>query len=200
MIALVLAVIFTLAINISVTRKYTSAARTVKVVPQATQFIPAWEMITPEMVRTTDVPSQIAQELVTGGVSSVVGKSVKVSIMQDQFFMSDDLDTSGRDPGTVEVYVMVTVPSGAWSLPGDYVDVWLKGQQNNPAVLIFSKAKVLHTVDANAKQTESEKTAAESLVNSSVVAVGIEVPADQAVSEDCRPCFANQIYLVRSAL
>lgn len=194
-----LAVILTLAINVSATRKYAAVTRTTRVI-QATQFIPAGEMINAGMVKAVDVPAQVAQELVTGDVTGVIGKSVKVSIMKDQYLMNDDLDTSGRDPGTTEIYVTVTVPSGAWAMPGDYVDVWQKGQQNSPGVLLIAKAKVLHTVDSNAKQTEPGKsTVTGAMGNSAAVAVGIEVPSDQVVKV-VGPASQNQIYLVRSAV
>ncbi len=194
-----LAVILTLAINVSATRKYAAVTRTTRVI-QATQFIPAGEMINAGMVKAVDVPAQVAQELVTGDVTGVIGKSVKVSIMKDQYLMNDDLDTSGRDPGTTEIYVTVTVPSGAWAMPGDYVDVWQKGQQNSPGVLLIAKARVLHTVDSNAKQTEPGKsTVTGAMGNSAAVAVGIEVPSDQVVKV-VGPASQNQIYLVRSAV
>ncbi len=194
-----LAVILTLAINVSATRKYAAATRTTKVI-QATQFIPAGEMISTGMVKDVEVPTQMAQELATGDVTSVVGKSVKVSIIKDQYLMNDDLDTSGRDPGTTEIYVTVTVPSGAWAIPGDYVDVWQKGQQNSPGVLLIAKAKVLHTVDSNASQIEPGKTSITgSMGNSAAVAVGIEVPSDQVVKV-VGSASQNQIYLVRSAV
>lgn len=197
-IALALAVILTLAINISATRKYAAVTKTIKVM-QTTQFIPAGEKIDPSMVKSVDVPVQMAQGLETD-IATVAGKSVNVSILNGQYLMQDDMDTSGRDPGTVEIYVTVTVPSGAWAIPGDYVDVWQKGQQNSPGVLLYAKAKVLHTVDSNAKQTEPGKsTVTGAIGNSATVAVGIEVPGDQVVKV-VGPASQNQIYLVRSAV
>ena len=191
--------ILTLAINVSATRKYAAATRTAKVI-QATQFIPAGEMIDPGMVKAVDVPAQMAQDLATGDLTGVVGKSVKVSIMKDQYLMNDDLDTSGRDPGTAEIYVTVTVPSGAWAIPGDYVDVYQKGAQGSPGVLLDAKARVLHTVDSSARQTEPGKSAvAGAMGSSAAVAVGIEVPGDQVVKV-VGPASQNQIYLVRSAV
>lgn len=193
-----MAVILALAINISATRKYAAVTRTVKAI-QATQFIPVGEKIDPGMVRALDVPAQMAQGLETD-IAAVAGKSVKVSILKDQYLMQDDLDTRGRDPGCVEVYVPVTVPGGAWVAPGDYVDVWQKAVQDNPGVLLVTKAKVLHTVDSNAKQTEPDKSAGATAMGSGVaVAVGIEIPADQAVKV-VGPASQNQIYLVKSAV
>jgi Flp pilus assembly protein CpaB len=118
--------------------------------------------------------------------------------LKDQYLMQDDLDTQGRDPGCVEVYVPVTVPGGAWVAPGDYVDLWQKAVQDNPGVLLVAKAKVLHTVDSNANQTEPGKSAGATAMGSGVaVAVGIEIPADQA-AKVVGPASQNNIYLVRS--
>ena len=193
-----LAVILALAINVSATRKYAAVTKTIKVI-QATQFIPVGEKIDPSMVKSVDVPAQMAQGLETD-IAAVAGKSVKVSILNDQYLMQDDMDTQGKDPGCVEVYVPVTVPGGAWALPGDYVDVWQKAGQNNPGVLLIAKVKVLHTVDSNAAQTEPGKPAGSAVVGSgAAVAVGIEVPADQAVKV-VGPASQNQIYLVQSAI
>ncbi|MGD0620962.1 MAG: hypothetical protein ABSA82_00630 [Thermacetogeniaceae bacterium] len=191
-----LAVILTLAINISATRKYAAATKMIKVI-QSTQFIPVGENIDPGMVKSVDVPAQMAQGLETD-IAAVAGKSVKASILKDQYLMQDDMDTQGRDPGCVEVYVPVNVPGGAWVVPGDYVDVWQKAVQDNPGVLLVAKAKVLHTVDSNAKQTEPGKSAGATAMGSGVaVAVGIEVPADQAVKV-VGPASQNNIYLVQS--
>ena len=193
---MVLAVILTLAINVSATRKYAAATKMIKGI-ESTQFIHVGENIDPIMVKSVDVPTQMAQGLETD-IAAVAGKSVTVSILKDQYLMQDDLDTQGRDPGCVEVYVPVTVPGGAWVAPGDYVDLWQKAVQDNPGVLLVAKAKVLHTVDSNANQTEPGKSAGATAMGSGVaVAVGIEIPADQA-AKVVGPASQNNIYLVRS--
>ena len=90
------------------------------------------------------------------------------------------------------------MPGGAWVAPGDYVDLWQKAVQDNPGVLLVAKAKVLHTVDSNANQTEPGKSAGATAMGSGVaVAVGIEIPADQA-AKVVGPASQNNIYLVRS--
>jgi Flp pilus assembly protein CpaB len=191
-----LAVILTLAINISATRKYAAASKMIKAI-QATQFIPVGENVDPGMVRTVDVPAQVAQEFETD-ITAVVGKSVKVSILKDQYLMQDDMDTQGRDSGCVEVYVPVTVSGGAWVAPGDYVDVWQKATQDSPSVLLVARVKVLHTVDSNANQTEPDRPAGSTVAgNGAVAAVGVEVPADQA-AKVVGPASQNNIYLVLS--
>lgn len=198
-IALVLAVILTLAINISATRKYDAATKTKKVI-QATQFIPAGEMITSEMVKTVELPVQVAQNLETGDIAAVTGKSAKVSIMNDQYLMVDDVGVQGRDPGCVEIYMPVNVSSSACVIPGDYVDIYQKGTQNTPGVLLCAKAKVLDTVDSKAEQIEPGKAAGPASIGSdAAVAVGIEVPSDQAIKV-VGPASQNQIYLVKSAV
>jgi Flp pilus assembly protein CpaB len=194
----VLAIILALAINVSATRKYASATKTTKVI-QTTQFIPVGERIDPDMVKSVDVPAQMAQGLETD-IAAVAGKSVKVSILKDQYLMQDDMDTQGKDSWCVEIYVPVNVPGGAWALPGDFVDVWQKAGQNNPSVLLVARARVLHTVDSNAVQTEPGKPSGSTVVGSgTAVAVGIEVPADQAIKV-VGPASQNQIYLVQSAI
>ena len=195
-----LAVILTLAINISATRKYATATRTVKAI-QATQFIPAGETIDAGMVKAVNVPAQVAQEL-ESDIDAVAGKSAKVSILQGQYLMQDAVDTQGRDPGTVEIYVPVTVPSSACALPGEYVDIYQKGGNNGPSVLLCQRARVLHTVDGAARQTESGKSAGvatAAMGNSTVAAVGIEVPAAQAVKV-VSAASRNEVYLALSAV
>jgi hypothetical protein len=196
----VLAVICTLAINIGANRKYSSAARTVKAI-QATEFIPAGEAIDQNMVKAADVAAQMAQNLETGDIAAVVGKSVKVSIMKDQYLMQDDMDTQGRDPGSDEIYFPVNVPSSACVIPGDYVDIYQKAAQNAPSVLLYAKAEVLHTVDSNAKQTEPGTSSGAATIGggSAVVAVGVEVPDGQA-AKIVGPASQNEIYLVKSAI
>ena len=102
-IAVVLAIICTLAIEISANRKYVEATKTVQAI-QATQFIPVGEKIDAGMVKAVAVPAQMAQFLAIGDVTAVVGKSVKVSIWQGQDLMQDALDNQGRSPGTDEVF------------------------------------------------------------------------------------------------
>jgi Flp pilus assembly protein CpaB len=196
---LVLAIICTLAIKANATRKYASAARTVKVV-QATEFIPAGEQIDAGMVKDVDVPAQVAQNLETD-FPAIAGKSARVSILQGQYLMQGDVDTQGRDPGTVEVYVPVTVPSSACVLPGEYVDVYQKGNNNGSATLLVAKAKVLHTVDSSAKQTEPGKSAGPTAAmgSSTVAAVGIEVPGAQAAAV-VSAASQNEVYLALSAV
>jgi Flp pilus assembly protein CpaB len=195
----VLAIICTLAIKANAARKYAAAARTVKVV-QAVEFIPAGEQIDAGMVKAIDVPAQIAQGL-EDNPAAVVGRSARVSILQGQYLMQDDVDTQGRDPGTVEVYVPVTVPSSACVLPGEYVDVYQKGTNNGPATLLVAKAKVLHTVDSNARQTEPGKSAGPTAAmgSSTVAAVGIEVPGAQAAAV-VSAASQNAAYLALSAI
>ena len=195
---MLLAVILTLASNISATRKYAAATKAITVI-KTTQFIPVGEKIDPSMVKTVDVPEQMAQGLETG-MAAVVGMSVKVSVLKDQYLMQDDMDTQGKDPGCVEIYVPVNVPGGAWAMPGDYVDVWQKAGQNSPSVLLVVKVKVLHTVDSGAKETEPDQSAGSPVVgNAAAVAVGIEVSADQA-AKVVGPASQNQVYLVKSAV
>jgi Flp pilus assembly protein CpaB len=199
-IALVLALISTLAINVSANRKYATATKAVKAI-QATQFIPAGETITSAMVKAVDVPERFAQGLATGDVAGVIGKSVKVSAWKGQYLMQDALDNQGRDPGFVEVFFPVTVPSSACVLPGEYVDVYQKASNNSPSALLCQKALVLHTVDSTAKQTEPGKSTGPTAAmgNSTVSAVGIEIPRAQAV-QVVSAASQNEVYLVLSAV
>jgi Flp pilus assembly protein CpaB len=194
---LVLAVILTLLINISATKKYAAASETVDVL-QATRFIPVGEQIDPGMVKTVAVPAQVADGLATS-MAAVAGKSARVSILSGQYLMRDDVDSQGRDPGCVEIYVSVNVPGGAWALPGDYVDVWQRAGQNSPSVLLVARVKVLHTVDADARQAEPGQVATDALGSGAAVAVGIQVPEDQA-AKVVGPASQNEIYLVQSTV
>lgn len=195
---MLLAVILTLAINISATRKYAAATKAITVI-KTNQFIPVGEKIDPGMVKIVDVPEQMAQGMETD-MTAVVGRSVRVSVLKDQYLMQDDMDTQGKDPGCVEIFVPVNVPGGAWTMPGDYVDVWQKAGQNIPSVLLVSKVKVLHTVDSGARETAPSNPESSPVVGSAAaVAVGIEVPDDQAVKV-VGPASQNQVYLVKSSV
>ena len=194
-IALILAVVCTLLIVTSANRKYAAATRAVKVM-KAAEFIPAGELIGPGMVEAVNVPEQMAQGLATGDVE---GRSVKVPVLKGQYLLNDAVDTVGRRPGYAEIYVPVDVPGSACAMSGDYVDIYQKGDNNSPSVLLLKRAWVLHTVDSGAKQTEPGKSSGPAAMGGgTAVAIGIEVPDDQ-VLKIVGPASDKKIYLVRSA-
>jgi hypothetical protein len=194
-IALIVAIVCTLLIYVGANKKYTEASRTVKVL-QATQFIPAGEKIAPGMLQAVDVPQQMAKDLATGDAA---GQYTRAPVMKDQLLMQDDLGATGRDPGYVEVYVPVDVPSSALVVSGDYADVYTKAENNSPSMLLYSKAKVLDVVDSNAKETEPGKSSGVAVGGGgTAVAIGIAVPGDQA-AKIVGPASQKQIYLVKSA-
>jgi len=196
-IALFLAVVCALLINIGANKRYVNATRTVQV-QEATRFIPAGEKISTDMVKTVDVPQQMAEYLATGAA----GQYTKVPVMQNQLLMKDDLNTTGKDTGYAEVYVPVDVPSSACAISGDYVDVYTKAGNNSPSVLLYQKAKVLNVVDSSAEETEPGSKPAgvtAAAASGTAVAIGIEIPSNQAI-QIVGPASMKQIYLVQSAL
>jgi len=195
-IALFLAVVCALLINIGANKRYINATKTVQVL-ETTQFIPAGEKVSTDMVQAVDVPQQMAEYLAT----DAAGQYTKVPVMQNQLLMKDDLNATGKDPGYAEVYVPVDIPSSACVISGDYVDVYTKAGNNSPSVLLYQKAKVLNVVDSSAEETEpgSRPVGMTTAANGTAVAVGIEIPSNQAI-QIVGPASMKQIYLVQSAL
>lgn len=196
-IALCLAVVCALLINIGANKRYVNATKTVQVL-EATRFIPAGEKVSADMVKTVGAPQQMAQYLAT----DAAGQYTRVPVMQNQLLMKDDLNATGKDPGYAEVYVPVDVPSSACVISGDYVDVYTKAGNNSPSILLYQKAKVLNVVDSSAKETEpgSQPAGVSAAAGSgTAVAIGIAIPSNQAI-QIVGPASMKQIYLVQSAL
>ncbi len=186
-----------LLINIGANRRYVNATRTAQVL-ETTRFIPAGAKVTADMVKTVDVPQQMAEYLATDAAEQYT----KVPVMQNQLLMKDDLNATGRDPGYAEVYVPVDVPSSACVISGEYVDVYTKAGNNSPSVLLYQRAKVLNVVDSSAQETEpGSKPAGVSAAAGSgtAVAIGIAIPGNQAI-QIVGPASMKQIYLTQSAL
>lgn len=192
-IALVLTVILVLAINLSANQRYAQVTKTVKIL-KANRFISAGERLDPGDFTEVDVPEMIANDF---RVDSVAGKTVRVPLLANQYLMSDNLDTV-RDSGFTEVYVSVDVASSACAIPGNFVDIYTKSESDVPSELLYKKAKVLSTVDANGEEIEKSKSVA-AMVNNAVSAIGLEVPDDltQAIVSAASQ---KKIYLVKSAL
>lgn len=202
-ISLVLCIIFTAGIFVTANKKYAEATKTATVVV-AERYIPAGELIKQEDVKEVEVPVSLAKGLVKN-TKDVVGKSSKVSILKGQFVYKDGIrEGVGRRPGHVEVYIPTDLSSSAMALAGEYVNIHIatKSREAMDAPVLYHKAFVLHSLDANGVEIDPAKAkdmagmvARGELIP---VTVCVELPAgDERISSIVNFASQKMLYLTK---
>lgn len=179
-VALVLALIFTMLIVLSANKKYTQIAKTVQVA-QATHYIPAGSEITAQDVKSAEVVESAANGLAT--YEDVIGKTAKVSLLKDQFVYQEGLTSAmPLSQGFVGIYVPVELESSALALPGEKVNVHIVNKDTKQAPVVLRNITVLSCMDNQAREVEAGGTSLSDTASQKNIpaVVGLMVPEGAA--------------------
>lgn len=199
-VSLVLAVIFTFVVVRSANVKYASLKETVEIV-KTTQHIPAYSKIRIDQVTTVKLPETITQQgEFVKNIDDIVGKTTKVSLLEDQLVMQDTVSEIPLAQGMLEIHVPVDISSSAAVVAGDVVDIFaVDKNQGASAVKIYHAATVIHSYDQGGNEISPVSSKASGVAppgTSTPVSVGLKV-SEESASVVVTAASKKMIYLAK---